>query len=75
MESTTGIMESKPGYLTTEFWITLFSNLGGLLNLLGAWNFVPNKWVVIAMAVINGLYAVSRGQAKQGVPYNPPPNR
>lgn len=65
-------METKPGYLTTEFWITMLGNLGGLLNLVGAWNFVPNTWIVGALAVINGLYAVSRGQAKQGVAYTPP---
>lgn len=65
------LMETKPGYLTTEFWVTMFGNLSGLLNLVGAWDFVPNKWIVIALAVLNGLYAVSRGQAKQGIPYTP----
>ena len=65
-------LETKPAFYTTEFWVTMFGNLGGLLNLLGAWNFVPNQWVVIALAVINGLYAVSRGQAKSSVPYTGP---
>lgn len=68
-------METKPGYLTTEFWITVFSNFGGLLDLVGAWNFVPDKWIVIGLAIINAAYAVARGQAKQGVPYNPSARR
>lgn len=64
-------METKPGVLTTEFWITVFTNLGGLLDLTNLWHFVPHNWVVLALAIVNGLYAVSRGQAKQGVAYDP----
>lgn len=61
--------ETKPGYETTEFWITIFTNIFALLNLAGAWDYVPNKWSAIAVAIVNGAYAVSRGQAKQGIPY------
>lgn len=66
-----GTLETKPGYLTTEFWITIVSNIGGVLDLTGAWQFVPHRWAVIGLAVINAAYAMSRGRAKQGVPYTP----
>lgn len=61
--------ETKPGILTTEFFVTLFTNVISLLNLTGAWNYVPNKYTVILMAIVNAAYAVARGQAKQGVPF------
>lgn len=64
--------ESKPGYLTTEFWITIFANLGGILDLTNAWKFIPHQWAVIGIAIINAAYAVSRGIAKQGIPYSKP---
>lgn len=64
-------METKPGYLTTEFWVTLFTNGVSLINLFGWWNYVPNRVSVVLMAVINAAYAVSRGQAKQGVAFDP----
>lgn len=59
--------ETKPGLQTTEFWVALFTNIIGLVNLSGGWNYVPNRWSVILMAVVNAAYAVSRGQAKAGV--------
>lgn len=66
-------LETKPALYTTEFWLTMFGNLGGLLDVFNVWNFVPNTWVVIGLALINGLYAVSRGQAKGGVPFTGKP--
>jgi hypothetical protein len=65
-------METKPSWQTTEFWLTIFSNVGNLVNLFGWWNYVPNSWSVAATAIITALYSVSRGQAKSGVPYTPP---
>jgi hypothetical protein len=65
-------METKPGYMTTEFWVQIFGQAVGLLQLTGAWQYAPdssNKYVMIAMAILGGLYAVGRGQAKQGVQY------
>ncbi len=62
-------LESKPGYLTTEFWITIFTGLYMMLNTTGALEQIPNKWAGIGVAVIGGLYSVSRGQAKSGVSY------
>lgn len=60
-------METKPGPKTTEFWVTIFGNLLGLFQVaVGPVNVTDNK-VVIALGIINGAYAVSRGLAKQGV--------
>ena len=60
-------METKPGYLTTEFWVSIFT--GGLmvLNTTNVVDWIPNKWSAIALAIIGAAYNVSRGQAKSGV--------
>jgi hypothetical protein len=65
-------METKPGVKTTEFWLHNLALLVNALNLLGAWNFAPNKYSVQAQAIITGLYALSRGFAKLGIGYTPP---
>jgi hypothetical protein len=49
----------------------LFSNALGLANLTGIWDFVPNKYVLLFMAIISAAYNVSRGVAKKGVAYDP----
>ncbi len=64
-------METKPGYLTTEFWVSIFSGLYMVLNTTGVLNQIPPKFGAIAVAVISAAYAVARGQAKQGVAYDP----
>lgn len=65
-------METKPGIQTTEFWIALFTNVAGFADLFGVVDAgVNNKYGIIAIAIVNGLYAVGRGRAKQGVPYKP----
>jgi hypothetical protein len=53
------------GIYTTEFWYTLLINIGGILDVTGAWTFMPKNWAGIAMAIVNGLYAIGRGQSKQ----------
>ena len=63
-------METKPGVTTTEFWITIFGNVIGVINLFDWWNYVPDRWAVIFMAILNAAYAVSRGQAKSRVPFD-----
>lgn len=60
-------METKPGPQTTEFWVTIFTGATQALNLFGLWDYVPNSVSVYALAIIGGLYAVSRGIAKQGI--------
>lgn len=62
-------METKPGYLTTEFWLTILSGLYMVLNTTGVLNQVNPKWSGIATAVIGAAYSISRGLAKQGVSY------
>jgi hypothetical protein len=62
-------METKPGPKTTEFWVTIFTNAVSVVNLFGWWNYVPNKYSLIILGIVNAAYSVSRGQAKQGVPY------
>lgn len=60
------VKETKAGYKTTEFWLTL----AGLaaVNLNGVVLTLPDKYQAIASAVLAGLYALSRGQAKKGIP-------
>jgi hypothetical protein len=52
----------KPGYLTTEFWLTIVANVLVQAGALG----VPEryKWLV-TLATVTG-YALSRGLAKVG---------
>jgi len=66
-----GIIETKPAFYTTEFWTTLFVNVINLINLTGLWNFVPNKYSVLAMAIVQGLYTASRGIAKNATSFDP----
>ncbi len=66
-------MESKPGYLTTEFWITLI--VGAITWLAhaadsGAFGLKTTAALTSGLAV---AYAIARGLAKQGVPYTPSP--
>ena len=60
-------METKPGVKTTEFWVSIFTGGWMFLNTVGVTDQIPNTWSSIALAIIGAAYAVSRGQAKQGV--------
>jgi hypothetical protein len=65
--SLTSTTETKPGVYTSEFWVTLIGNILGIVQMvLGPVNVNDNR-VVLALAIINGLYAASRGLAKAGV--------
>jgi len=64
--------ETKPGYQTTEFWLTVLFSIWQLLNVTSIWDYMPKSWSGIAIAIVTALYTLSRGQAKQGVPYYPP---
>lgn len=61
-------METRPGVTTTEFWTSLFTGLYMVANTTGVVDQIPKSWAAVATAVIAGAYAVSRGQAKSGVP-------
>jgi hypothetical protein len=59
--------ESKPGYLTTEFWLVVASNF--LVNV-GAIDVGNSKYRGLLLILSVAGYALSRGLAKQGVPDN-----
>jgi hypothetical protein len=52
----------KPGYRTTEFWLTMATNLwamfGGMLT--------PEQ-AMMAIGIVNGAYSIARGLAKGGI--------
>lgn len=54
----------KPGYKTTEFWVTTLTSLAALVAALTS-NLNP-RYAAIGAAVSSGLYAVSRGLTKNG---------
>lgn len=60
------VKESKSGYKTTEFWLALAGIAA--VNLNGVVMTLPDKYQALATAIIGGLYALSRGAAKSGVP-------
>jgi len=52
----------KPGYKTTEFWVSALTTGGALIGALaGA---LPGTAGIVAASISGGLYAVSRGLAK-----------
>lgn len=58
----------KPGYKTTEFWVTVFAIGGLVVTQLSATNVLPVKYGALAAAIASGLYAISRGLAKLNKP-------
>lgn len=52
----------KPGYKTTEFWLTLATNIAAVATMSADW--LPPKYGVMAIAVANGLYAMLRTLTK-----------
>jgi hypothetical protein len=68
-----GIIMQKPGWKTSEFYLTVLSNL---IAIAGALNGVLDpKTAAIIMAVLNGLYTTLRTVAKTGettAPTEPP---
>lgn len=51
-------MEAKPGYKTTEFWLTL---LAGIIPFLST---VPLPQATIAAAALSGVYTIARSITK-----------
>lgn len=58
------IGETKKGYKTTEFWVTVITSLAVVFNGIPA----PESKEGYIVAFIAGLYAVARGLAKRGTP-------
>ena len=53
----------KHGYKTTEFWITALSVVATII--MASLEILSADKVAIAAAIASGLYAISRGLAKQ----------
>lgn len=52
------------GIATTEFWVTVLTDVGLVASsLAGA---LPAKWAAVSAAAANLAYAISRGLAKHG---------
>ncbi len=58
------VRESKEGYKTTEFWVSVVTSLAVVFNGVP----LPESKEGYVVAFIAGLYAVARGLAKKGVP-------
>ena len=58
------VEESKAGYKTTEFWLTIVSSLLVVFDGIP----LPEKFEGAYLAVVSAFYILSRGLAKKGVP-------
>lgn len=58
----------RPGYRTTEFWLTLGTQLAAFLNLVGAWDWATNWKSGLLATIATSAYAFARGIAKFGQP-------
>lgn len=61
-------MEPKPGYRTTEFWLSAIAAILGLVYASGAVSpdSGADRWLGLAAAALSSAgYAVSRGLAKK----------
>lgn len=58
-------METKPGYKTTEFWLTIITAVAVLLAAVA--DVLPDKYAAIVASASTAAYAVARGLAKLGV--------
>ena len=59
------IQETKKGYKTTEFWLTVATSVLVLLNGIP----LPEQYEGFVIAALGAVYALSRGVAKKGVPH------
>ena len=55
--------ESKPGYKTTEFWLSIATTIASIAASIA--NILPAEKAGWLIAISNGLYAISRGIAKK----------
>lgn len=58
------VKETKKGYKTTEFWLTILGSLAVVFNGVP----LPESKEGYVVAALVGLYAVARGLAKKGIP-------
>lgn len=55
----------KPGYKTTEFYITLLTIGALILTEVSSANLLPLKYASLAAALASAGYAIARGLAKK----------
>lgn len=60
--------ETRAGWRTTEFWITVVSALAVVFNGVP----LPESKEGYVVALLAGLYAIARGLAKRGTPHVEP---
>lgn len=60
----------KPGYLTTEFWISSLTIVGLVVS--SAATSLPPRYAAIGSAVAAAAYAIARGLAKLNPPKDSP---
>ena len=66
-------METRPGYRTTEFWITVIVQIAAVCAALA--DALPARYAAIVSAISAAAYAIARGLSKSGVkpdPVTPP---
>lgn len=61
-----GVSKVKPGWKTTEFWLVVLPNIQQFVNALQGG--LPDRITMIALALLNGAYAIARSIAKKPVP-------
>lgn len=61
------VEETRAGYKTTEFWLTIATSALVVLNGIP----MPEKFEGFVVAALGAVYALSRGIAKKGVPNIP----
>jgi hypothetical protein len=61
--STMMTAKTKPGWKTTEFWMTIAANLAAIIGAFA--DMLPPEKAVLLIAASNGLYAIARGQTKR----------
>ena len=63
METQTGV---KPGWKTSEFWMTMATNVIAVVGALG--KFIPAEASAVVMAIANAVYSISRSITKVNAP-------
>lgn len=53
----------KPGWKTTEFWLTIFTALNGIVGQYAG--LIPEPYGIIITSVMGAAYSISRGLAKK----------
>jgi hypothetical protein len=67
------IVRPKPGYKTTEFWVTLFGSVASIIP-----DLLPPAWRGIALIILPAVYTLGRSyvtgktQAPPPILLNPP---